>query len=498
MYDRLMSPFSNWAIEPGKVEGAHGYFCRLVDDEGHDSMRVYSNWIEVNGRNIVPAAMLEVVSRLPITDERRRRLAHATPMEKDGSYWLGGQRFARRDLSFSTRRWCAACLAEKAYHRSWWDIVALRRCPYHDIELADRDIDNSPVGWWWPRFDVTKSGNGLACTPMPKTLRRGTLAAYLLMRMGYEERWTAPLLDRLDATDAVDVCHLIGRLVSNQKLDAIPDLTSRTVDVGYRALCADRAHLVTVISSWLSTNLSSAEIDDSYSNVFGWAYLQARSLPDVATRRMLLTVFRKAHAAVLTRSRVLDANDDALISLTALASDLGVDRRGLASLVSAIGTVDGERRGRRRVSFDSSQVAEIRREIDALLTRNEAAELLGIRGWEIAPLVSAGYLSPIARMSGEVRGLRFLHRQVDDILRSLVAIPVTTSGASRKFRAYCRAQNRRVGDVVVTILKGDIGVLRADPGRAGFRGLHVSVGCGGPAARPQQPIVDLNSEEPSE
>lgn len=79
----------------------------------------------------------------------------------------------KRDLSFSRRRWCAACLAEKAYHRSWWDIVAVRRCPYHDLELADRDVDNRPVGWWWPRFDVTKSGNELASERRPNVLRRG-------------------------------------------------------------------------------------------------------------------------------------------------------------------------------------------------------------------------------------------------------------------------------------------------------------------------------------
>ena len=76
MLDRLTMPFSNWSVEPGKTEGALGYFARLVDDEGHDSMRVYSKWIEVNGRNIVPASLLEVVCDLPISDDRRRRLEH--------------------------------------------------------------------------------------------------------------------------------------------------------------------------------------------------------------------------------------------------------------------------------------------------------------------------------------------------------------------------------------------------------------------------------------
>ncbi|MEW9614640.1 TniQ family protein [Shinella sp. S4-D37] len=499
MLDRLTMPFSNWSIEPGKTEGALGYFARLVDDEGHDSMRVYSKWIEVNGRNIVPASLLEVVCGLPISDDRRRRLAHATPVERDGSYWLGGQRFAKRDLSFSGRRWCAACLAEKAYHRNWWDIVAVRRCPYHDLELADRDIDNRPVGWWWPRFDVTKSGNTLAGERRPNVLRRGTLAAYLLMRMGYEDAWKAPLLDDLDVTVVIDLCHLVGRLVSNPKADTIPELETRTADVGYRAVSRDRVHLVNVIARWMTDNLSNAEIDASYSVVFGWAYNQARSLPDVSARRVLLSAFRKAHVAALTGNRAVDADEDSMVSLTALAADLGMDRRGLTSLVSALGAVDGGRRGKRRLSFDRSQVVEIRREVEAMLTREEVGELLGIRSWEVSPLVAAGYLTPVERASGDAgRGLRFLRRQVDGILSSIAAIPRVAIGASRKFRAYCRAEKRPVGDVAVAVLKGEIGVLRLDPKLSGFRGLHVSVGFNRSAVQPDQLMIVINCDKHGE
>lgn len=495
MLDRLTMPFSNWSVEPGKTEGALGYFARLVDDEGHDSMRVYSKWIEVNGRNIVPASLLEVVCDLPISDDRRRRLAHATPVERHGSYWLGGQRFARRDLSFRRRRWCPACLAEKPYHRSWWDIVAVRRCPYHDLELVDRDIDNRPVGWWWPRFDVTKSGNALAGPHRPNVLRRGTLAAYLLMRMDYEDAWKAPLLDGLDATVVIDLCHLVGRLVSNSKTDSIPQLASRTVDAGYRALARDRAHLVGAIASWMERNLLRAEIDRSYSVVFGWAYDQARALSDSSAKRMLLSAFRKAHAAVLTGGQAFQADGDGMVSLTELAAEIGVDRRGLSSLISALGSAGDAKDGKRRMSFDSSQVAEIKREFGALLSREEVGDLLGIRSWEISPLSAAGYLIPVSRASCDGdRGLRFLRRQVDEILRLIALIPRVSTGASRKFRAYCRAANRPVGDVAVAILRGEITVSDVD-GRAGFRGVRIALdGDQGPERQHQSDTISKCEE----
>ncbi|MNE02546.1 hypothetical protein D3C80_950250 [compost metagenome] len=336
---------------------------------------------------------------------------------------------------------------------------------------------------------MTKSGNELASERRPNVLRRGTLAAYLLMRMGYEDAWEAPLLDGLDATVVIDLCHLVGRLVSNSKVGAIPELTSRTADMGYRALSKDRVHLVAVIARWVKDNLSSAEIDRSYSVVFGWAYDQARSLSEASAKRMLLSAFRKAHVAALTGSRAVDADEDGMVSLTTLAADLGMDRRGLASLVSALGAVGGRQRGKRRVSFDIAQVAEIRREIDALLTRVEVGELLGIRSWEVSPLLSAGYLTPIAYVSGDAgRGVKFLRRQVDDILRFIATLPRVPTGTSRKFRAYCRAERRPVGDVAVAILKGEISVRRID-GRTGFRGIHIALDGGYRAAKRHQSVI---------
>ncbi len=212
---------------------------------------------------------------------------------------------------------------------------------------------------------------------------------------------------------------------------------------------------------------------------------------------MLLSAFRKAHVAALTENRAVDADEDGMVSLTTLATDLGMDRRGLASLVSALGAVGGAKRGKRRVSFDTIQVAEIKREIDALLTRVEVGELLGIRSWEVSPLLTAGYLTPIGHVSGDAgRGLRFLLRQVDDILRFIATLPRVSTGTSRKFRAYCRAEKRPVGDVAVAILKGEVGIRRID-GRTGFRGIHIALDGGYRAAKCDQSVIS-DREERSE
>ncbi len=41
----LARPFSRWDLDLGEGEPAHGYFARLVANEGHNSVRIYANEI---------------------------------------------------------------------------------------------------------------------------------------------------------------------------------------------------------------------------------------------------------------------------------------------------------------------------------------------------------------------------------------------------------------------------------------------------------------------
>ena len=475
MSERLTSPFSRWSVAPGLFEPAHGYYLRLVADEGHNSARVYSAWIDVNGRNFVPERMLEVVSALPISEGRKAGLHHATPLERDGGYLLGGQRFAKRDLAFSTRRWCPACLAEKAYHRAWWDVAAVRRCPYHDLEIVDRDVDGLGVGWYWPRFDVTKDGLDLAGAKVPKVLRRGTFAAYLLGRFGLEERGKAPLLDKLSMSDVIDLCQLVGRLLSNPRSKKMPKLCGRTIDVGYRALRGSRSDLVAAIGKWLSRHVDAETLNHSFSVVFGWAYGSARASGDTASAKMLIGVFRAAHFAALTGDTAdhgeLREGED--ISLTELATELGIDRYGLANLVDALAKSPVNRNGRRRLKLDAGQASFLRAHVRGLMTRVETGALLGLPGWAVQQLVDAGHLTPVAGIGDGLRGSRFLRVHIDRVLEKIASLPLNEVRRVQTFLTYWRSRKIHAGDLAVAILEGDVAVHARDPSRHGFDSLRV-------------------------
>ena len=96
--DIRTTPFSRWDIENQPDEPAYGYYARLVANEGHESIRRYSNGIDVDARYINAERMLNVLLRLPLSDERKVRLLHATPIRDDEGYLLGGQRFNPKDL----------------------------------------------------------------------------------------------------------------------------------------------------------------------------------------------------------------------------------------------------------------------------------------------------------------------------------------------------------------------------------------------------------------
>ncbi|OCP19671.1 MULTISPECIES: TniQ family protein [unclassified Ensifer] len=144
-FDIRTTPFSRWNVENGRDEPGHGYYARLVAAEGHSSVTRYSDGIDVDTRSMNPEKLMDVVLKLPLSEERKQRLRNATPLRRDDGVWLAGQRFNVTDLSFSSRRWCPGCLQESPHHRAWWDITAITECPYHRHRLDDQDEQGNPI-----------------------------------------------------------------------------------------------------------------------------------------------------------------------------------------------------------------------------------------------------------------------------------------------------------------------------------------------------------------
>ncbi|MFC6773059.1 TniQ family protein [Methylobacterium gregans] len=176
------------------------------------SIAVLLNSHGLNGRDIQPAECLEFALSFPIAG--KDHLIHATPVVTPTSVVIMGQEVRRQHWQIGRRRFCPACLSENPHHRVWWDMPAYARCPYHDLDVLDRDASGRPVPWWSASFTHTPSGADLLRYGVPRRAEpRPSLEAYILARMGIASPLPVPPLDGLRTLgEALDLVELVGRV----------------------------------------------------------------------------------------------------------------------------------------------------------------------------------------------------------------------------------------------------------------------------------------------
>lgn len=379
MVDVKFLPFCEWSIRPEADEPAHGYYTRLAALNGATSVITYSTVIDVNSRYIVPEDLLSVVEDLPIGETALSALVHSTAVLRDGEYTLCGQVFVQRDLSFATRRRCPACIHEKAYHRAWWDIVMIERCPYHGLEIVDVDPTGRQIGWWWPDFAVTQEGHDLGVAGVARELRHG-FGRYMLGRLGYEPPSASPFLDGLKATEVIDLCHLFGRLLANDWARTAPERDCDTMDHGYRALAGGLAELRGHIGRWLLTAVPKDVLGGSVAEVMSWANGVVRAIPNRKLSLALRNAMRGALSDIVVGED--ESGSDTSIYVTEAAVRLGVDRGGLYNVVNALAGGKSDRRRKLRLTLP--QVEALGRHVSGLMTRTAAAKAVGLQTWDLA------------------------------------------------------------------------------------------------------------------
>jgi TniQ len=194
LHGRGEPPFPSWD-QPRQDEPAHGYFVRLAWLNGQLSAAAVANLFGLNGRNLQPSECLDFATCLPV--ENKERLLAATPMVSSKTVTMFGETFRRCDWSITKRYFCPGCLAEDAYHRSFWDLVAFRHCPFHDEPLRCVDRSGHTVPWWSPSFErsptgypITSDREGVSSVPL-------SIESYILGRLGLITRVPISLLDNM-------------------------------------------------------------------------------------------------------------------------------------------------------------------------------------------------------------------------------------------------------------------------------------------------------------
>ncbi len=464
--------FSRWDISPASDEPAHGFFMRLAELEGSVSMNTFANWNDLEVNKVATNQLMETLERHPMPPEWFKRLRFNTPLRDGDGYVLRGHNLPYHHIRLGMRRWCSGCIHESPHHRGWWEVESIRHCPIHCVELVTRDAGGTRVPWSWLGFEYSRDGYALG-QPLPKRDDGAPFARYLLGRFGWLEPTSAPLLDAISVPDVIDYCEFVGRFLENQPVRKHPAIGQQSADIGFRALCGDRADLAEAFRAWHRDHRRGYKARGVRAH-FSWGYPKLAFLPE-----SLRATVRRAfdEAAVFENEgydrRVVDGDFDVeFMPQREIAKRLKIEPRAVELLAREIGVLQ-KTRERRTVVADAVQtIAEYK---ETLITVSEAAKRLGIHQDAIRHLVHAGYLTVFKGLNpGRRAGGRYSPEQVDAVLKRIDELPVTGSPAYGLTLHTYRMRNGLVpGEVAVACLKGDIVICEKRDNVPGFKRLMV-------------------------
>ncbi|MFK3776908.1 TniQ family protein [Agrobacterium sp. NPDC089420] len=469
-------PFSNWSLKPKLGEPARGYFLRLVANEGHYSASVYGNEVGINGRCLLAEETLDTLLKLPISDEHKAAVRFYSP-QADGAYYdLGGQRLRKRQMTFSTRRFCRACLADSPHHRVWWDICAFRACPEHGTPIEDTDAAGQPVGWWWADVACDTNGNPLAeWAPSQADQHDRTLEAFILERLGVKPATEWPILQQYSLYEIIEVSEFLGRWLGNEHRTDPPSETRSNQSAGMAALAGTREDLVVTLRSWFVEHVSPALRKKGKTVGMGWAHIAIvnylHTYPSSTLWKELREAINEAFEPIGRRGKrkfreTADFYTERALSKFADSIDVRLD--ALIPLARHVGVV---RNLAKPWELSTTDEGILKAAIADLVPTAEVSCILAVESWAWQSLVGTGRLAVFAHFS---LGRMYLRTDVERLLGNVLSMASQTAqGTTVSLRTYARRHALSIGDVVAMILEDCLVIVRENNTRPGLRAIRV-------------------------
>ena len=471
VFDFRRLPFMRWDLPFHHDESFNSWFARTVGQNGDDNVAHFNMSHDMSPYSLSLEEALVRAKRLPLPEETLARMERAAPTRVDQCFQYFGERFRLSDLSWRSPRWCPACIAEQPYRRAWFDILPLRRCPYHDEELVDRDSFGNEVPWHITDFSCNSDGTPLGRPGKPRNLTSGSFGHYLLGRLGIEEKLRALFLDQFELTDVLPACEALGREAA-----ADEDVARPHIEVGFSLACGSHADLAEALRV-IARRTDGLHDRSSLHECFGRSY--QRSLAALSAG-MKASVLRAMEEAITAEAHSKSAITNRDVTSRRVTTQEVEDRHGIdANTVAVIARYLGLHRGRKRRPITQGDVPAIVGFADNLVDRQTAADHLNISEHAVQALIDEGYVTRFSKLRrGEFVGQRFHVPELDGLLVKLDAIPQTGNVLlSQPFQAFTLGKKGfQHGDLAVKVLRGEVKIAGRKPDVHGFRSLVIETG----------------------
>jgi len=457
--------------EPRHDEPAHGYFVRLAGLNDQLSASVVASSFGLNGRDLQPSECFDFAMSFPV--ENKERLLSATPTVNTTTVTMFGEAFRRRDWSIDRRYFCPGCLAEDAYHRSYWDLVVFRHCPFHDLPLRCVDTSGHAVPWWSPSFEHSPFGNPIAEYRRRLSSVGPSIESYTLGRLGLIEKLPVPILDNLTTfVNVFSAIEFAGKLVLGGRRETRPSLAALGKDSVTRAgfdllQKGDDAIVQTLANLAADTSARGTRRHGGLEFLFGWAYHAAKKSSEYGT----VFTDRMVEVAALREGqtrRVGKLNDVKqrinLTDVTDLSQEFGATEERIRRIAGSLGIRKGQSESfKRYVAFSVDEVRLIRRTLLEFLDRDGAAKLLDIPRAFFDCIVHRGLVRRFIRMNGTGSDMdRFRPEDIQSFANALIMKANkldTVPSTARMLNQVRRTSRTNPADLVKQIIEGKTPML---------------------------------------
>lgn len=423
-----LPPVPNWPPSVFPDEPAHALFRRIAEVNGQLSATTFAATLGLNGRTIRPGDFIDFCEQIPSANIAALRNATAVV---EGSYaYLRSERFSlSRDIGFQKLRLCPACVHTDRYHRNWFDLAIVTRCPLHGTPLVD-GTEHAKLAWWQPGIDVVPTGESLSRQQPLLASPEQTWDLYVLSRIGVTPPFSVPSLDVHSLTELAYVADVLGlsamrgwSKAQNDRLAKYHPERGDALRKGFLILQsgadAVKSHLRSIAHDGPYAHLGQRT---GVTALFGGLRATILRVPDFALSAYLRRCLDETAAelgVVSRKGRPVGRHVSGVAyTLNEVAEMLGVSPRRARSLVDKLG-ISKVTSKHERHWISPEGLAAIQLTLANLISREEACALLRVDASEFDRLCSAADVIPTIRYGGPGRKWdRFQLAEIDALVEA--------------------------------------------------------------------------------